>query len=199
MTARTWLYERLVGACINPERVAAELDAHQAEAIGQAIAHLHAVPVQCTALTGPVWYGSGWKDCITTLEEIADYRLPDGEAYPGELQRLRARVRELRAAALRNEDLPRVQQILVDHAAYEAQTRSDKAAPDFFQPDHTYLNTRLHWRFRCDAVTTHPDTGKHVAIGWSLFSPGDSQTGDMSEEEWAEVGWTDVTEAGEGR
>ncbi|MEV5957238.1 hypothetical protein AB0M11_26315 [Streptomyces sp. NPDC051987] len=107
--------------------IAALLDVHRAESIGHAIARINAVPVDCTALTGPIWYGSGWKDCITTLRDIADYRLPDGEAYPGELQRLRARMRELRAAALRGEDMPRVQQILISHAEYEAKARAEKA------------------------------------------------------------------------
>ncbi|MFJ6729456.1 hypothetical protein ACIQPQ_31590 [Streptomyces sp. NPDC091281] len=107
-----------------------KLDAHAAEAIGHAIARLQAIPVDCTALTGPIWYGEGWKDCIRTLEDIADYRLPDGEAYPGELQRLRARVRDLRVAALRKEDLPRVQEILIAHAAYEATARDEAAGTE---------------------------------------------------------------------
>jgi hypothetical protein len=94
---------------------------HRAEVLGHAIARLNAIPVDCTALTGPVWYGAGWKDCITQLEEIAEYSLPEGEAYPGKLQRLRARMRELRAAALRREDLGRVQQVLMAHATYEAE------------------------------------------------------------------------------
>lgn len=126
MSARDKLYAYAGTPSVLPESMLNEaLDEHAAEAIGHAIARLHAVPVTCTALTGPAWYGSGWKDCITTLQDIADYRLPDGEAYPGELQRLRARGRELWAAAIRNEDLPRVQQILADHAAYEKQARGE--------------------------------------------------------------------------
>jgi hypothetical protein len=103
------------------------LDAHRtevrAEALQRAIGRLRAIPVTCTALTGPVWYGTGWNEAITCLEEIADYQKPDNEAYPGELQRLRAVVRELRAAALRQEDLPRVQQLLIDHATHEGVAR----------------------------------------------------------------------------
>lgn len=70
------------------------------------------------------------------------------------------------------------------------------AAPDFFQPGRTYLYTRLRWKFRCDAVTTHPDTSKRVAVGYSHFGHGGWQTGDLSEGIWADGGWTDVTEAG---
>lgn len=102
----------------------AEADA-RAKGLAKAVGRLRAIPVTCTALTGPVWYGTGWNEAITTLEEIADYQKPDDEEYPGELQRLRARMRELRAAALRNEDMARVQQILIDHATYEAKATSE--------------------------------------------------------------------------
>lgn len=149
------------------------VDAHRAEAIGHAVARLHAIPVDCTALTGPVWYGAGWKDCITQLEEIAEYRLPEGEAYPGELQRLRARMRELRAAALRREDLARVQQVLMTHATYEAQVASKAAdaTPDFFEPGRTYSEPdgSTDWQFRCDMVTTHPEDCSRTALGWHHF------------------------------
>ena len=65
---------------------------------------------------------------------------------------------------------------------------------EFFRPGRTYLFTRLGWKFRCDAVTSHPDTGKRVAVGYSHFGHGKWQTGDLSEGIWAEGGWTDVTE-----
>jgi hypothetical protein len=41
--------------------------------LDRADAHLRSIPIQCTALTGPVWYGEGWKDAITELEEYAGY------------------------------------------------------------------------------------------------------------------------------
>lgn len=40
-------------------------------------------------------------------------------------------------------------------------------APDFFQPGHTYRHSA--WSFRCDSVTTDPDTGERVALGWFRF------------------------------
>ena len=80
--------------------------------------------------------------------------------------------------------------------AAELAARGMVATPDFFQPGRTYLYTRLRWRFRCDAVTSHPDTGKRVAVGYSHFGHGGWQTGDLSEGIWADGGWTDVTEAG---
>jgi hypothetical protein len=42
----------------------------------RALLWLRSLPIQCTALTGPVWYGEGWNDALTELEEYKD-RLPD--------------------------------------------------------------------------------------------------------------------------
>lgn len=174
------------------------VDAYRAEAIGHAIARLYAIPVDCTALTGPVWYGAGWKDCITQLEEIAEYRLPEGEAYPGELQRLRARMRELRAAALRQEDLGRVQQVLMTHATYEAEiaSKAADATPDFFEPGRTYRWTDV-WTFRCVEVAAHPETGARTAVGWWRTGEGPWQVHEYADVHWS-VHWVDVTEAGDG-
>jgi hypothetical protein len=91
------------------------LDAHRDEVLAKAIGRLRAIPVDCTALTGPVWYGDGWNSAIRCLEDIADYQRPDDEDYPGELQRLRATVLALRVAALRKNDLAEAQRVLNDH------------------------------------------------------------------------------------
>ncbi|MFH8813049.1 hypothetical protein ACH4GZ_38620 [Streptomyces hygroscopicus] len=40
--------------------------------LDRAVAHLRSIPVTCTALTGPAWYGQGWKSAIDELEEYAD-------------------------------------------------------------------------------------------------------------------------------
>ena len=53
------------------------LDAYREEVLAKAIARLKKIPVQCTALTGPVWYGDGWNGAIRQLEDIADYQKPD--------------------------------------------------------------------------------------------------------------------------
>lgn len=99
------------------------LDAYRTEAIAKAIGQLRAVPVQCTALRGPVWYGAGWADAITTLEEVAEYSVPDYEAYPGELVRLRALARGLRAH-VRNGSWDRVTGTLHDHSVFERTARA---------------------------------------------------------------------------
>ncbi|WP_338683839.1 hypothetical protein QD712_25545 [Streptomyces acidiscabies] len=128
MTARQWLYERLTGALLPPDEATTGLDAYRAEVLAKAVGRLRAIPVDCTALTGPVWYGDGWGEAIRALEDIADYQRPDDEAYPGELQRLRALALALRVAALRKEDLTRAQELLVAHAEYEMTAREQAAA-----------------------------------------------------------------------
>lgn len=107
--------------------LAEKFDAHRAEVLAKAIGRLRAIPVTCTALTGPVWYGDGWNSAITELEEIAEYQTPDDEAYPGELQMLRALALGIRVAA-RKADMDQVQRLALDHAARDGDAR-DKAKP----------------------------------------------------------------------
>ena len=128
MTARNWLYERLAGAPIPPDEVTNGLDAYRAEVLAKAVGRLRAIPVDCTALTGPVWYGDGWNGAITCLEDIADYQIPDDEAYPGELQRLRALALALRVAVLRKEDTAKARWLLIAHAEFEMTAREQAAA-----------------------------------------------------------------------
>lgn len=156
-----------------PDGGRSSIDAYREEVLAKAIGRLRAIPVDCTALTGPVWYGDGWNSAIRCLEEIADYQGPDDEEYPGELQRLRATVLALRVAALRKEDLARVQQVLTDHEDWrkKATAAAPTATPEFFQVGRTYSEPgdTTDWRFRCDAITTHPETGERTALGWKHF------------------------------
>lgn len=183
------------------------LDAYRTEVITKTVGRLRAVPVDCTALTGPVWYGDGWNAAITTFEEIADYQKPDDEAYPGELQRLRALNLGLRAALLRRDDVEWARQQLVSLAVHEAKERemstaSSGDAPDFFQPGRTYRSEHdgytapeLIVTFRVEHVTRHPDRGHLRAIGWMRTGePGTGWHGDFRDEGEFD-GWTDVTEA----
>jgi hypothetical protein len=39
--------------------------------------------------------------------------------------------------------------------------------PDFFEPDHAYTH-RNGTDFHCVAVTTHPQTGERLAMGWHV-------------------------------
>ncbi|GAA1457617.1 hypothetical protein NE857_21480 [Nocardiopsis exhalans] len=48
----------------------------RADILRWAAHQLRQVPIECTALTGPVWYGAGWKDATDHLEDLAD-----GEAH----------------------------------------------------------------------------------------------------------------------
>ncbi|MFE2967534.1 hypothetical protein ACFXKC_28450 [Streptomyces sp. NPDC059340] len=152
------------------------MDTYRAEGLAKAIGRLRAIPVTCTALTGPVWYGDGWNSAITQLEEIADYQTPDDEAYPGELERLRALALAVRVV-VRNrrersveEQQAEVQRVMDAHLALEKDATKN-TAPDFFQPEHSYTH-RDGSTFRCVAVTTHPDGGERVAIGWHTDTAG---------------------------
>jgi hypothetical protein len=150
------------------------VDAYRTEVLAKAVARMRAIPVDCTALTGPVWYGDGWNSAITVLEEIADYQTPDDEAYPGELQRLRALALALRVAALRKEDLAETQRVLVAHAGFETDAR-EKTAPDFFVPGCVYTRIGpfdIRLRFVCEHVTTDPKVGDREAWGWLHRSDG---------------------------
>jgi hypothetical protein len=53
----------------------------------------------------------------------------------------------------------------------EASAQAPTATPDFFQPGRTYTEPgdTTDWRFRCDAITTHPETGERTALGWRHF------------------------------
>jgi hypothetical protein len=174
----------------------ARLDDYRTEVIAKAVGRLRAVPVTCTALTGPVWYGAGWNDAIRTLEEIADYQTPDDEAYPGELQRLRALALGLRVAALRKEDLAEAQRLLVSHAEHEIEARdqadrANAAAPEFFEVDHAY-----QWRgdeFRVLAVDPHPIRGDLTAVGWLIETDGTCLIIRMTGPEWESGKWVEVT------
>jgi hypothetical protein len=103
------------------------VDAYRAEVLVKAVGRLRAIPVTCTALTGPVWYGDGWNSAITVLEEIAEYQTPDDEAYPGELQMLRALALGIRVAA-RKADMGQVQRLALDHAARDGDARDKRGS-----------------------------------------------------------------------
>lgn len=101
------------------------LDGYRTEVISKTIGRLRAIPVTCTALTGPVWYGTGWNDAITALEDIADFQKPDDEAYPGELERLRALALAIRVG-IRKDSLPEVQRVMDAHVAWEKTATAGK-------------------------------------------------------------------------
>lgn len=71
---------------------------------------------------------------------------------------------------------------------------------DFFQPKRTYRiagERGPRWTFICATVTTHPNTGQRVAVGWSRFGSHQSATwvlGQIEEDVWADGGWTDITD-----
>lgn len=66
----------------------------RADTLFWAARQLRNVPVTCTALTGPVWYGAGWQDAADHLMDLAGWEPSDDEA---ERTYLATRVRELEA------------------------------------------------------------------------------------------------------
>lgn len=82
MSAREALMRHLTGASLCPpprpvDEATGLLDAYREEVLAKAIARVKKIPVQCTALTGPVWFGQGWQDAIRAFEDVADYQKPD--------------------------------------------------------------------------------------------------------------------------
>ncbi|CAL9501604.1 hypothetical protein [Streptomyces sp. enrichment culture] len=79
-----------------------------------------------------------------------------------------------------------------------AYTLTEQAAPDFFQPGHTYADPdpERDWAFRVDTVTVHPETGKRTALGWRHFR-GTWEAIAYDEDDYEihqHVGITDATE-----
>ena len=68
-------------------------------AVRTVVAQVRALPVDCTALTGPVWYGDGWKQALDTVEEYADAWPDDGDDVGALAAELARTVSELRALA----------------------------------------------------------------------------------------------------
>lgn len=194
MSARERL-ERICGPQIPPELIT-ELDAYRTEVLAKAVGRLRAIPVDCTALTGPVWYGDGWNAAITVLEEIAEYQTPDDEAYPGELQRLRALFVGMRAALLRRNDIEWARQQLHSLVEHERTARAGQAVDDgFFQAGHTY--TREHHgsriEFHVTCIDTSPDGELRLARGWRTAPDGGWESTDSDDL----TGWTDAAAGGE--
>ncbi|WP_435279275.1 hypothetical protein [Streptomyces sp. 1222.5] len=70
--------------------------------------------------------------------------------------------------------------------------------PTFFEPGFTYRDGDF-WAFRCDTVTTRPDTGELTALGWRFFR-GEWEACAYRGEDWEghqAVGYTEVIDGGE--
>jgi hypothetical protein len=68
------------------------------------------------------------------------------------------------------------------------------ATPGFFQLNKTYSAENGAWRFRVDSITTRPEDGERVALGWRYWN-GQWQTDAYGEADWEIhqiVGWDHV-------
>ncbi|MFJ4681993.1 hypothetical protein [Streptomyces sp. NPDC088789] len=131
----------------------------------------------------------------------AEVLAADGQAYDGELAMLHGLIATL-AAVVEHGDLGDVRKLLAEHRADDAEARTGvTAAPNFFQPGHTYTDDdhATDWRFRCDSITTHPEDGERTALGWRYFR-GQWEPCAYGEDDWEihqDVGtWFFATEGG---
>lgn len=64
----------------------------------------------------------------------------------------------------------------------KASAPAPTATPGFFQVGRTYTEPDglTDWKFRCDAITTHPEDGERTALGWRHFRS-----------EWSECAYTE--------
>lgn len=67
---------------------------------------------------------------------------------------------------------------------------------DFFEPGYTYRDG-IQWMFRCEMITTHPESGERVALGWCFFK-GVWEARAYTEDDWEiniECGFSDIERA----
>lgn len=67
---------------------------------------------------------------------------------------------------------------------------------DFFDPGCTYRDGS-RWAFRCDMITTHPESGERIALGWCYFS-GVWEARAYTDDDWefvAACGFSDMEAA----
>ncbi|MGW3135956.1 hypothetical protein [Streptomyces sp. NPDC001139] len=137
------------------------------------------------------------------------------EDYPGQLAMLTGLVATLNAVA-EHGDFEDVKKLLAEYATDDGQARKqstpskigEKSSPAgadatsvFFQVGHTYVDDEYDWKFRVDAITTHPEDGERTALGWRFFK-GQWEEMAYGEDDWEIhqlVGHTDVTKTGEGQ
>jgi len=88
-------------------------------------------------------------------------------------------------------DQSRAAALVSQHRLQVISENSPQPPNDFFQPGHTYKHEA--WTFRCDAITTHPDTGERAVLGWFHFRNDTWRPLSCGEAEWAEGLWVDIT------
>ncbi|MFF5451828.1 hypothetical protein ACFY40_11385 [Streptomyces sp. NPDC012950] len=69
----------------------------------------------------------------------------------------------------------------------ELRVQPSETAPDFFRPGQSYKHGP--WVFRCDTITTHPETGERRALGWFRTSENKWVTADSDQVAWDTGVW----------
>lgn len=171
------------------------LGAHRAEVLAEYAnpASAHTIYAErscsCDETPHPTWCPAS----IPTDERINEIRQGTGEPLtPRELAWLRGTAdrHELHVIAARDGHWPLTEDLagalllvsqylaaavaVIDRAEQigeKASATAPTATPQFFQPGRTYTEPgdTTDWRFRCDAITTHPADGDRTALGWRHF------------------------------
>lgn len=77
----------------------------------------------------------------------------------------------------------------------------EPTSANFFQSGHTYTDSEFPqhgWKFRVDTITTNPEDGERIALGWRFFN-GEWEPYAYAEDDWDAhqvVGITDTTTGG---
>ena len=72
---------------------------------------------------------------------------------------------------------------------------AEHSPSDFFRPGRTY--TEAAWAFRCDTVTTHPETRVRTALGWTRIKDSGWTPYSHTEDDWADGTWAEATGPGD--
>ncbi|WP_328846159.1 hypothetical protein [Streptomyces sp. NBC_00258] len=172
-----------------------KLDAYRAEVLAEVTAPADAAtsyavrPCVCDETPHPTWCPAS----VPTDDRITEIRNGSGGPLTArELSWLKgaAARHELHVIGSRgghwplSDDLPRALLLVSQYLAAamavieraglveeKATASAATATPDFFEVGRTYTEPgdTTDWRFRCDAITTHPGTGERTALGWKHF------------------------------
>lgn len=93
---------------------------------------------------------------------------------------------------------------MADAGGTDTSPSGEITQPDFFQPDRTYRKalTASTWLYRCEHVTTDPNDGRRVSLGWHRRKEDDDgwfPKMPLDQREWDSGKWAETTDAGEGR
>ncbi|WP_031095553.1 hypothetical protein [Streptomyces sp. NRRL S-15] len=120
--------EVMYGGAFDKPAAAPAVD--RATVLREAIAKVRKIPVQCTALTGPMWFGQGWEDAIAEFEDIAERLAAEAQQpTPAPAEETKPEARGCSSPESHNwgcgcptDEAPKAKREETEHALYEALT-----------------------------------------------------------------------------